>query len=406
MRQLLRIALRNVARNRRRSLLTIAAIFLGVGVMLSMRGLLNGLQSSLKEGVIYARTGALQVHKAGYMKLVVGAPLSLDLPADEAFLAKIRAVPHVTAAAPRILFGGMVNANDTTVFAMVTALEPAAEYQVCPRRKDELTEGALLRPDDKAGAVLAGELARRIGLTLGGTGALLSGDQDGVLNGVDVRLAGLNGLPAAPGMESKIMAIPLALAQELLRMPGRATEIAVGIDDLSHLPGVKTALQAALGPAYEVHDWHDIAGAVEDALKAQDALLSIVAGIFFFVALIGIANTMLMNVLERTREIGTMMAVGVRRRQILQLFLFEAALLALVGASAGALAGQAVVQYLSAQGLHIKGPAGGPLYLYPSLTLSYSAAIVLAAAVGAALSALYPAWKAARMRPVEALTHA
>src|SRR5579871_952414 len=110
---LIRIALRNVLRNRRRSLITLFAVFLSLAVMVFIRGFLNGMQATIREGVIYGQVGALQVHKKGYLAAMQGG-LDLDLPADEAFLGKIRAVPHVRDATARIPFGGMVNANDQT----------------------------------------------------------------------------------------------------------------------------------------------------------------------------------------------------------------------------------------------------------------------------------------------------
>src|SRR5262249_25424000 len=108
---LLRIALRNVLRNRRRSLITFFAVFLALGVMVAIRGLRNGLQASFRETIVLGQTGALQVRHKGALKSVAPS-LTDDVPADDGFLAKVRAVPGVKAASGRIMFGGMVNAND------------------------------------------------------------------------------------------------------------------------------------------------------------------------------------------------------------------------------------------------------------------------------------------------------
>ena len=93
---LFRIALRNVTRNRRRSMITLSAVFLALTVMVGVRGLLNGLQATIREGVIYGQTGALQIHKKGFLKSMQPG-LDLDIPADEAFITKIRAVPEEAA---------------------------------------------------------------------------------------------------------------------------------------------------------------------------------------------------------------------------------------------------------------------------------------------------------------------
>lgn len=401
----LRIALRNVLRNRRRSLITLSAVFLALGVMVGVRGFLNGLQATIRESVVFGQTGALQVHRKGFLKAVTASPLELDLPATDAFLAAIRAVPGVTAAAARIAFGGMANANDTTSFALFTAIDPRREPDVCPRRMETISSGKPLSEAPRGAGLLTPELAGSLGVKLGDKVTLLAGDKDGVLNALELDFVGVYGQSGLPLPDKKLGFVPLALAQEILRMPGRATEIAVAVARIDDVEAVKPRLQAAVGPDYEVSSWHDVAAFVDEAIAAQNTTLNILAGIFLFVALLGIANTMLMSVFERTREIGTMMAVGVRRRQILGLFLLEAALLGLMGGALGAAAGVGLVRWLaSGGGLSIKmGSMTAPLHVHPSVTLGYIGFVLALAAGGATLAALWPSLRASRLRPIEAL---
>ncbi len=407
MRPLVRIALRNVLRNRRRSLITLSAVFLAVGFMTAVRGLLNGLQASIREAVIASQTGALQVHKKGFAKSLQ-APLDLDIPADEAFLARIRAVEGVVEVAPRIPFGGMVNANDRTVFSLMQALDPAREAKVCPQRFDVLGEGQPLDNAATDGADLSQELLRRVGAKLGATVAILTNDKDGVLNAMDVRATGQLGSSALPLPDQKVVFVTLAAAQSLLRMEGRATEIAVSVRDVDRVDAIAKQLQAALGPEYEVATWREIAPFVDDVIRLQNLMLSIVAAVFGMIALVGIAVTMLMNVLERTREVGTMMAIGVKRDQILALFLLESVFLGIAGVVAGASAGGAfVLRFGGASGLAFPIPGTGkPLVVHTFLTAPYLAGVLLLATAGAVGAAVLPAWWASRMRPVEALAHA
>lgn len=404
---LIRIALRNVLRNRRRSLITLSAVFLAVGVMTAVRGVLNGLQAAIRETVIATQTGALQVHKKGFARSLQ-APIDLDLPADEAFLGKIRAVPGVVEAAPRIPFGGMVNANDKTVFSIFVALDPAREPRVCPQRWDILGEGKPLDVAVEDGAALSDELLKRLGVPLGGTAALLTNNKDGTLGAVDVKATGRLGGVALPLPDQRVVFVPLALAQKLLLMEGRATEIAISVKDPAKVDEVARALQAALGDEYEVATWGQIAPFVDDVIRTQNIMLTIVAAIFGIIALVGIAVTMLMNTLERTREVGTMMALGVRRRQILVMFLLESMLLGIAGVLAGGSAGGGfILRFATGAGLAIQIPGSNkPLLIHTFVTAPYVGAVLAVAALGATAAAFLPAWWASRLRPVEALAHA
>lgn len=401
---LVRIAVRNVARNRRRSIITFSAIFLALGVMVGIRGFLNGMQATLRESIILGQTGALQVHRKGFMKAVATSSLDLLVPTDEAFLQKIRSVPGIKAVTARIAFGGMVNANDTSAVAMLSAMDPQNETLVCPRRLDMISSGKTLAQGGPIAAILTPELAGSLGLGVGKTATILTNDRDGVMNALDIDYVGVYGQPGPPMPDKKFGFVPLAFAQELLRMPNQATEIAVRIEHFDDAEKFKPLLQAAVGPEYEVVTWHDVASFIDDAIAAQNAVLNLIGGIFLFVALLGIANTMLMSVLERTREIGTMMSVGVRRRQILSLFLLEAGILGLLGGILGAAAGSAFVVYYGYKGIVFKFPGMlAPFSVYPTVNAGYIVFVLGLAAGGAVLSALWPAVRASQMRPVEAL---
>lgn len=400
---LLRIAIRNILRNRRRSLITFSALCLGLAILVSIRSFLSGLQATLRDEVVLSQTGALQVHRVGYLNSV-SASLELDLPADDAFLAKITAVPGVKVASPRISFPGMANANDTTAFVVFTGIDPRREFEVCPRRAEFVSAGTTLEKAGDASAILSQDLARLIGVSLGERTTLLTNDRDGVLNAVDLSYVASYGQAHMPLPEKKFGFLPLAVAQDLLRMGPRATEVVISIDNLDHAEKLKPRVQTAVGPAYEVTSWRDVAAFVEDTIAIQNIVLNVLAGIFLAVALLGIANTMFMSVSERVREIGTMMALGVRRRQILTLFLLEATMIGLCGSLLGAAMGSCWVLYFGSRGMLLRaGMFDKPLRVYPILGPDYVVSVVAIAALGAVLAALLPSLRASRLRPVEAL---
>ncbi len=408
---LAKIAARNVLRNQRRTAITLAALVLGVGVMITVRGLLNGLQHSLVDGVVHGQTGALQVHRKGYLKNVLASPLTLDFE-DAPLRKKVAAVSGVKAVAPRILFPGMISLGDETIFLLNQAVDPALEFEVCPNRRPLIVDGGKFASAEggKAPAVVADamvvtvELDRALRAKPAATGpaALLAPDRDGALSGENVSLVGTMQLNS-PG-ERKIGMVRLDVAQRLLKLEGRVTELIVDVHDLQEIPQVAAAIQAVVGPEFEVHTWEQVAPFVVDIRARQNAVLQIVAAVFLLLMLLGVANTMLMSVLDRTREIGTMMAIGVRRRTIVGLFLLEATLIGALGGLLGGAAGAGMTAWLGARGLEIPSPGSNVATIVrPFVGSGYLVGVVLLATAGALLFALYPAWRASRLRPVQAL---
>jgi putative ABC transport system permease protein len=414
---LLRIALRNVTRNTRRTLITLAAVLVGVGVMVTIRGVMNGLQRSLIAGVVEGQTGAIQIHRKGYLKNVLSSPLTMDFSIDDAFMQKIRSVAGVKAVTPRISFVGMASSGDDTLILQATALDPKHELEVCPARKWTFDDGAKFGMDHPQpppnwapgdpppiddGVLLSKELVKGIHLKPGALGAILAPDRDGALSAENVVVTGTMSV-SIPGQE-KIGIVPMVLAQRMLKLDGRATEVAVAVKNLDEVPQVAAALRSALGPDYEVVTWHDVAPFIDTILARQEFMVMLVSAVFMILLLLGVANTMLMSVFERTREIGTMMAVGVTRSKILQLFLLEAAGLGLAGGLVGALAGALSVRALDAHGIMIPAPGSHiPFAIHPTVTVRYLFFVVLFATSGAIAFATYPSRRASKLRPVEAL---
>lgn len=397
---LLRIALRNLLRHRRRTLLVLLAIGLGVTAVVGVRGFLNGLQSSIVLGFAEGTIGAMQVHRQGFMQSLDMAPLSpsIDLTGD--VLARIEAVPGVRATAPRIAFPGMVAVGDASAFAIIVAVDPAREIAVSPKRRDHVVTGAWLA--SPTASLMGMELAHSMNASASSPVALLSNDIDGVMNAVDTALVGT--LAAPTQGEKKLVLVSLAAGQELLRMPGQATEVAVAVHELAEVDDVAARVRNALGPGYEVHTWKQLAPVAKDVVETQNAALNIVTLIFLFVILMGLANAMLTSVLERVREIGTMLAVGARRRQVLAMFVIEAAILGVAGAAIGSAAGSGIVGALAFNGVNLTTPgASVAQHIVPFVELSFLGGMVLLCTVGAVLASLWPAWRASRLRPVEAL---
>jgi putative ABC transport system permease protein len=195
----------------------------------------------------------------------------------------------------------------------------------------------------------------------------------------------------------------LSLAQSLVGLEGRVTEYAVAVHDRAAVDEVAQRLRQALGPDYEVQTWKDVQPFLRDAVQNQAFVLGLVGFILFIIVLTGIVNTMLMSVFERVREIGTMLAFGVRRRQVMLLFLMESMFIALAGGVAGGVIGRVLVWAIAQKGIRFAASNAQDNILRPEVNSGFVALVIVAALFGASLSALYPAWKASRQNPVDAL---
>ncbi|MBI3185445.1 MAG: ABC transporter permease [Myxococcales bacterium] len=423
-------ASRNLSRNRRRTVISLVALVVGMGALVTLRGFINGQQRVMIENLVYGQFGVLQVHRAGYMANVLASPLGLDLEDTPELRERILSVPGVVAVSPRIQFGAMLSTPDRlppgeerepteeekgkTSFFLATAIDPEAERKVAWKRMEWVGAGRMFPAPDSDEIILNGAFAKGLRIEPEAEGAprppleqrsaLLAADRDGALNGENVVLGGAL-LSVMPG-DKKVGLVPLGTAQRLLRMEGRVTELAVAVEPLEDAPKVAAALAAALGPSYEVHRWDELFPFFGEITGTADFIFGVISSIFLAVALLGIVNSMLMSVLERVREIGTMLAVGMRRRQVVALFLMEGAILGAIGGAVGVSLGYLVVRWLHRVGIHLPAPgATTESIIRPFVGLDYVAAALALAVVGAALATLWPAMRASALRPVEALQH-
>ena len=411
---LVRIALRNLGRNRRRSVLTAATVAIGVAAILFSRAYIDGLQALILDFVIEARDGALRVERTSYAASQDLAPLDRDLAVDPALEARLRGVPEVRALSPRLRFRGFIsNGAASTLFDGV-AIDPARDASVCPRGPGAahgvrdgggLVAGPGFRGEGGDVVILGDDLAASMKLRVGDAVTLLVETRAGSTDTVDLVVAGRYRFPD-PADNKHLAVVPLAVAQRLLHMPGRATGYVVGVAAPRDVPAASAHLRAALAgrePALAVRTWADLAPYYRDVLSLQRDVLDVIVLIVFALVLGGVVNTMLMSVFERTREIGTLMSIGFRRRQIVRLFLLESALLSGLAALVGAALGLVVVAAAHRRGIAFYIPAVGEVLNRPVLAPLHVLFACVGALVGGVVGGLLPAYRASRMRPVEAL---
>ncbi len=401
------LAIRNVGRNRRRSLITGVAIFVCVVMVMVLRGFIDAAAALMQADVVEGRSGALQVHKKGYVDSIETVPTRLNIPYSPEVLAKLRAIPGVKGATGRIVFNGLVGNGLTQTMFVGRGIDVAHEEDACPKAKSVVKAGGEpLALGDGPKALIGFELGESFDTKLGQTLTVQSSSPSGRSNAIDLKVKGFS-TSSFPFENKRVLAVPLATAQSLIGLEGRVTEYALAVTDLSKLDQTRTAVQEALGPDYEVHTWKELNTFVRDVINRQNFIMGAIALVLFIIALTVIANTMLMSVFERVREIGTLLAVGVRRRQVLQMFILEAAVLGLVGGVSGAAFGRFVLFAFSLFRIEIQMPGTSSIAaLLPFVSPFFVASAVVVATLGAMLASALPAIRASKLNPVDALRNA
>lgn len=411
MMNLFKIAIRNLIRYKRRTLLTASLITIGVVFVLVFVSITGSFKAMMIGQITDSMLGHMQVHRKGFVASIETLPLNLNLKGGAiARLEKtLDAQPEVAAYSPRVKFGGMFSNFTETSSIRLTAIEPEREFKVIPLLPERLMQGGR---DLQPGGILIPELlARGMKVNPGDAVVIVATNADGSVNGKQFVVTGI--LESATGPGGRDGYVHMDDARELLRMEGsQVSEYAIRLKDFGNLAAFSEKLDALLAkelnqqgkPVFELHTWEKLSPFFNIA-RMIDIMTFFIKVMLIAIVLISIMNVMIMAVYERIREIGTIAAIGTLPGKIRSMFIVEGFCLGVVGAIIGVLIGIAVVVIINLLRLHFDfGQQKGLLLkaaLQPSDVLIISV-IVIAVAV---LASLQPAIKASKMEPIEALRH-
>jgi putative ABC transport system permease protein len=402
--EILQIALRNVFRNPRRTILNLVAIGVGVMIILTMKGWIGGLSATAYSTQIDLDTGHVQVLAEGYQDEARRLPLDLRVKDWQAVKKAITALPGVVGTSARLDFAGQITNGETAFNVAFRGVDPEGSAAVTTLPA-AVKEGAWLADEN---AVMVGSgLARKLGLQVGDQVFLTALDQYGVRNLVDGKVGGI--FTSGFGIfDDSVVFLTLKKAQAL--GPGDATRVVVRFQNIDDLDGrvrqVRQALETAgLGKAagLTADSWRVFAKSLVDTIESRIKIFSVMMGLLILMVAIGILNSMSMAVQERFREIGTLRAIGMNRRKLERMFLAEGFLLGLAGGLAG-LCGAGVLAWLGTTfGLDAQGflPREVPIPLVSVLRPVYSPLdfplVAFFAALVATVGSLLPSRRAGKL---------
>jgi len=412
MRKLLIMAWRNVWRNWRRTVIAVIAIALGLTLMLVFDGLLGGMDQALYGKQVRLQGGHVQVHAPGYREKMNRSPL-LPLADPDALAQAARAQPEALAVAQRIKTGGMVSSREATMPVAIIGIQPEQETPAVSMVAEKVVEGRYLQSDDEDMLLIGDALAKRLKVGVGDRVTLVGRATHEQMRRRTMTIIGIYDLDIKDIEEAQVF-VSLLEAQTLFDLRDQATEVGVYLEELGQEPAVVERLQPAL-PGYEVDAWDTLDPTTKEWMAIEDQVMSAFGLIILGIAGIGILNLMLMAVFERTREIGILGAMGLKRWETMVLFLLEGVLIGLLGALIGCLLGGAIAAYFGRVGIdlmalygadlsdmsEVMGMLGGRLYFQIGIDVFVQRALTVA--IIAALASLYPAWQASKQEPAEAL---
>ncbi|MDH4137669.1 MAG: ABC transporter permease [Anaerolineae bacterium] len=400
------IAYRDLGRNRRRSALTLVAVTLGMALLVVMSALIKGAMEGSLDNSIRLQTGHVQVREESYDEDEVSLEWEDLLNDPQGLATQAQALESVRVATPVLWANGMLTVRDQSVGVQVVGIDPLSEAHAPIR--DALTAGEFLAPDDRSGILIGKRLAESLGVTEGSQVSLMVTTADQQPDQAIFTIRGLYSTGVASYDETTVF-LPLSKAQAFTRAGERASAIRILLDDREKAEALAVALRA---PERSVLNWRELNKVFLQVMEQSDVFMQLMYLVVLAVVAVVIANTLLMSVFERTREMGILAALGMKGRQILVMFLLEAATLGLAGIVLGIVLGGLGVAYLATVGLPIgEAAAAGEAsniitygnILYARFSPSDTVSLSIAELIITLLASLYPAWLAARLEPIEAL---
>jgi ABC-type lipoprotein release transport system permease subunit len=409
----MKAAIRHLLRSKGRSLLTLLAVLIPVYTLVFMFGFASANLRDMFETATNLESGHFQVREVQEHATGGTLPLIDDVAPVLDALDETNGVAWRTI---RLDVPALASVGERSEAVFVQGVEPETVARITPI-ETLIVEGAYLT-DGSNGAVIGVELAETLGLSIGGEIILLGAHPEAAMGVLKVPVVGIFDAPDA-SMGRGLIQVDLASARSLVRRPTTATAVVAMVEgvtgpwDVDKIDAVTADLSTKLPEGFEIVDWRELAPMVVSYMNIMRPALMIMAGTFFILGALVVVNTLYLSVMERTRELGLIRALGSSRLRVMGMIMTEAGILAVAGAFYGAIAGLAVIWIVEAFG-GIPLPSSfaevfrsiglsGVIHLRAELGDVVLSAVAMAAV--ALFAALFPAWRAAQFEPVEAMRY-
>lgn len=401
---LIKLAWKNMWRNRNRTMITMAAIFFAVILSVIASSLKEGVFDNLVKNVVSFYSGYIQVHKQGYWDEQILDNSFNYTAVTEQQITRQKNVKSVTA---RLESFALASSADLTKGCLVVGIDPEKEDGITLLTQ-KLISGEYLKSGERA-VLLSQGLAERLQLKLHDTIVLIGQGYHGTTAAGKYRIKGILKF-GSPDLNNKVLFMPLATAQDFFSADGMITSYILSLSNTKNLKATAEPVKTALGNGYEVMTWEEMLPDIKQHIKTDSNNMQYVLGVLYMLICFGIFSTLLMMMVERKFEMGMLVAVGMQKIKLMMLLLMESVLTVFTGCITGIIMSIPLVYLLKRYPFRMGGETAKayerfgfeavfPTSTDPSVFIRQGVIVLV---IGLLLS-LYPMYKALRVKPVAAM---
>jgi ABC-type lipoprotein release transport system permease subunit len=405
MSEYIKLAWRNIWRNKRRTLITAASIFFAIFFALIMRALQLGSYSNMIDNAVSLYSGHLQIHAQGYWD---NKSINNTLVQTDELMDQVQGNPHVRQVVPRLESFALGSSGPQTKGVLVMGVDPGKQ-DAMSNLSEKLVSGSYFSEGEPA-AIVGETLARYLQLGVNDTLVLLGQGYHGATAAGKYPIKGIVKIPK-PDLDNKMVYLPLSNAQQMYMAYNRVTTLAVNLHDHEDLQGTLSELKQELpGDRYEVKSWREIMPELVQQIQSDNASGWILLAILYLIIAFGVFGTVMMMINERKREFGVMIAVGMHKWKLAWIVTVEMVFIGLIGLLAGIAGSMPVILYYHYNPIRLSGEVAQSIETFgiePIMPMAWQAdfymnqTIIVAAIVVVAV--LYPIYSITRIRAVKAM---
>jgi ABC-type lipoprotein release transport system permease subunit len=398
------MAWRNLWRNKRRTLITTASVFFGVIIATLMSSMQEGSYNAMIRNIVTLYSGYIQVHHKEYW---ANKSINYSFVPEDSLTDVIDAIPEITRSAPRVETFALASSETLTKSSYVIGINPEAENKVTELKK-WIRQGNYLEQGD-SGVLLGAGLAGYLKLGIGDTLVIIGQGFHGISAAGKYPVRGIVGLPN-PALDRQTIYMDLHSSQELSGLEDRITALVLMVESPYVLPQAVQKLKTALRQPYQAMTWEEMQPEVQRVINSDRQSAAVPKLILYIIIGFGIFGTVMMMILERRREMGVMIAIGMRRMKLATVLVYETIYMGIMGVVAGFLASMPIIAYFYYNPVRMPGNTGQAMtikgfepYLYFSWhpRVFYEQIIIVFLII--LVIASYPVYSAKRLELTKAL---